>query len=151
MRLGETFELHAGGGREGILNELPDDIRRFISMNIRSVAQLEVLLLLRADREREWSVDEVTRALYAAAGGMAEQLDDLLSKGLAYVTHAPEARYRYRPESGSELDALVGALADLYRERRVSVISLIYSEPIDTARSFADAFRIRKEKDKEQP
>jgi hypothetical protein len=131
------------------LNELPDEIRRFIVGNIRSVAQLEVLLLLRGDREREWTVNEVSRALYAAEGGMAEQLDDLVSKGLGYVTHTPEAKYRYRPEGGG-VDALVDALANLYKERRVSVVSLIYSEPIDKALSFADAFRIRKEKDKEQ-
>ncbi|MGH7136956.1 MAG: hypothetical protein ACREHD_14545, partial [Pirellulales bacterium] len=100
-----------------------------------------MLLLLRDDREREWTVDEVSRALYAAESGMAEQLGDLESKGLAYVTHAPEPRYRYRPEGGSDVDALVGALTNLYKERRVSVISLMYSEPSDKARSFADAFR----------
>jgi hypothetical protein len=128
-------------------NDLPDEVRRFIVASIASVAQLEVLLLLREDREREWKTEEVSRALYAARGGMADQLNDLVAKGLAYVTLAPDARFRYRPESDSELDAVVARLADTYKERRVSVISLIYSEPVDKARSFADAFRIRKEKE----
>ena len=129
------------------MSDLPDDIRRFIAGNVSSVAQLEVLLLLRDDREREWTADEVSRALYAAAGGMAGQLNDLVSKGLAYVTHAPDTRFRYRPKPDDELDMVVGRLVNLYKERRVAVISLIYAEPVDNARSFADAFRIRKDKE----
>lgn len=37
-----------------MLNELPDNVRRFIAGNIRSVAQLEVLLLLRAIALQFW-------------------------------------------------------------------------------------------------
>jgi hypothetical protein len=132
---------------EPILSDLPDDVRRFIAGNISSVAQLEVLLLLRAEREREWTADEVSRALYAAEGGMAGQLHDLVSKGLAYLTQAPDARFRYRPNADDPLDDVVARLANLYKERRVAVISLIYSEPVDKARSFADAFRLRKDRE----
>ncbi|OYV67204.1 MAG: hypothetical protein B7Z74_09960 [Deltaproteobacteria bacterium 21-66-5] len=79
------------------MTELPEDIRRFIAANITSVAQLELLLLLRGERDREWTADEVSHTLYAATGGMAEQLNDLEAKGLLYVTHTPDARFRYRP------------------------------------------------------
>lgn len=131
------------------MNGLPDDVGRFLEDNITSVAQLEVLLLLRDDRQREWSVDEVSRALYAGASGMADQLNDLVAKGLAFLVQAADLdpRFRYRPECDSELDAFIGRLADYYKERRVSVISLIYSDPLKKARTFADAFRIRKEKE----
>ncbi|HET6881686.1 MAG TPA: hypothetical protein VFI31_16100 [Pirellulales bacterium] len=129
------------------MSNLPDEIRRFIAGNISSVAQLEVLLLLRENRQREWTADEISRALYAAESGMAEQLNDLVAKGLAYLTQAPKSRFRYRPEMEDELDKAVESLARFYKERRVAVISLIYSEPTDKARSFADAFRIRKEKE----
>ena len=128
------------------MSDLPDDIRRFIIANVPSVAQLEVLLLLRGEREKEWSPPEVSRLLYAAPAPVAAQLADLEAKGLLSVTHAPEMRYRYRP-SNDDLDALVGHLAELYKDRRVAVVSLIYSEPVDKARSFADAFRIRKDKE----
>ena len=129
------------------MSDLPDEVRRFIAGSISSVAQLEVLLLLRENRQRELTAGEISRALYAAESGMAEQLNDLVSKGLAYVTQAPESRFRYRPAEEDELDKAVDSLARLYKERRVAVISLIYSEPIDKARSFADAFRIRKDKE----
>ncbi|HVX14143.1 MAG TPA: hypothetical protein VHC22_23355 [Pirellulales bacterium] len=130
-----------------LLSNLPDDVRRFIIANLSSVAQLEVLLLLRDDRDREWTADEVSRPLYSAASGILRELNDLVAKGLAYVTHAPDTRFRYRPKPDEEVDAIVDRLAHLYKERRAAIISLIYSEPIDKARSFADAFRIRKDKE----
>lgn len=128
------------------MSDLPDDIRRFIIANVPSVAQLEVLLLLRGEREKEWSPTEVSRLLYAAPDPIAAQLADLEAKGLLYLAQGPEVRYRYRP-GNDELDAVVGRLAELYKDRRVAVVSLIYSEPVDKARSFADAFRIRKDKE----
>ena len=48
-------------------------------------------------------------------------------------------------EWSNELDELVGSLEKVYEERRVSVITLIYSKPVDKVRTFADAFRLRKD------
>jgi hypothetical protein len=50
----------------------------------------------------------------------------------------------YAPRS-PELDASVAAVADAYAVRRVSVIGLIFSKPTSNLKSFADAFRIRKD------
>ncbi|HEX7446969.1 MAG TPA: hypothetical protein VF306_05455 [Pirellulales bacterium] len=126
------------------MNDLPDDVRRFLTGNISSVAQLEVLLLLRSNRDQAWSAEEVGRALYTVPEMMAAQLADLEAKGLLELTDASQPCYRYRPRL-DELDAMVGRLAELYKQRRVAVISLMYAEPADKSRSFADAFRIRKE------
>lgn len=129
------------------LSELPDDVRQFVARNISSVTKLETLLLLRGDRQREWTADEMSDALRAAVRGMADQLNELVSAGLVYLTYSPEAHYRYRPSVDEPLDSLIGRLAELYQQRRVAVISLIYSEPANKARSFADSFRIRKDKE----
>lgn len=126
------------------MNDLPDDVRRFLTGNIGSVAQLEVLLLLRSNRDQAWNAAEVSRALYTVPEMMAAQLADLETKGLLELTDGAEHRYRYRPRL-DELDAVVGRVCELYKQRRVAVISLMYAEPADKARSFADAFRIRKE------
>lgn len=131
------------------MSDLPDGVRRFITGNVSSVAQLELLLLLREDREREWTVEEVSRALYTGAGGMADQLSDLVSKRLASVIPGREPRFRYGPSADDPLDTVVGQVAHMYKERRVAVISSIYSQPIERVRTFADAFRIRK--NAEQP
>jgi hypothetical protein len=126
-------------------DEIPADVRQFIIDHLNSVAQLEVLLLLRSDAQRDWSGEDVARALYTAADVTAGQLADLHARGLLAAAEPPEARYRYGPRT-SELGDLVARLADVYRERRVSVITLIYSKPVDKVRTFADAFKLRKDK-----
>lgn len=128
------------------MTDLPDDIRRFVTSHIASVLQLEALLLMRTEPEREWTAEEVSRSLYAAPSAIADQLFDLEAKGLIVRSNAPQPGFRYHPVNG-ELAAVVERLADLYRERRVAVIALIYSEVTDSARTFADAFRLRKEKE----
>ena len=48
-----------------------------------------------------------------------------------------------------ELDAVVARVADMYRERRVAVISLIATKPLQNVKAFSDAFRLRKRKENE--
>lgn len=129
------------------MSDLPDDVRQFIASNISSVAQLELLLLLRDEPDREWTSEEVSRHLYTAASGIVRELNDLVTKGLAYTTQAPDTKFRYRLNPEDKADMIVDRLAILYKERRVAVISLIHSHPMQTARSLADAFRIRKDKE----
>lgn len=126
------------------MNDLPDDVRHFLAAHIRSVADLELLLLLRASRDREWSAEEVSRALYTAPEMMSPQLADFAAKGLLEISEGSEPVYRYQPR-GEGLDEVIGRLAELYAQRRVAVISQIYAELVSEARSFADAFRIRKQ------
>jgi hypothetical protein len=124
--------------------EFPADIKQFIADNIDSVAQLELLLLMRDQPAKAWSAQEAGNALYAAADVTGLLMADLHAKKLLAAGPA-ESTYVYRPER-AESALLVDRLADLYRERRVAVISTIYTKPIDKIRSFADAFRLRKEK-----
>ena len=129
-------------------SDFPGDVLNFVAENIRSVAQLETLLLLRAENCRQWSASEVSRALYTTAGMSAAHLAEFEAQGL--VTSSSSAdngqqHYCYRPRT-AHLERLVNLLADMYQQRRVSVITLIYCEPTDRVRSFADAFRLRKEK-----
>jgi predicted ArsR family transcriptional regulator len=126
------------------MNGLPDDVRQFITDNISSVAKLEVLLLLRNNPEPAWTAAAVAKALATSPEVMQTHLDEWLARGLLQVSEASERGYRYSPKS-PELDRTVRDLADLYQARRVTVITQIYSEPVDKVRTFADAFRLRKE------
>lgn len=127
---------------------MPDDfpaaIRQFIAEHIQSLAQLEGLLLLRGSAERQWQAAEVAKALYTTADGCAAQLTHLARHGLVKATPPPDVRFQYGPAS-DDLDRLVGELAVVYQERRVTVITLIYSKPAGNVQAFADAFRLRKE------
>lgn len=124
---------------------LPDDVKEFLQEHISSVAQLEVLLLLRGDREQRWTAEQVGKALYTTPEMVDEQLSELSRRGLVAVGEDSEPNYRYWPAT-PELDAQVAVLETAYKERRVAVITYIYSQPLEKVRTFADAFRLRKEK-----
>jgi hypothetical protein len=121
---------------------VPAPVRRFIASHIVSVAQLEVLLLLRAAADKDWTAGEVARALVTQPEAATGWLEDLTARGLASEN---DGSYRYAPSS-RELDRTVDALAESYASYRVAVISLIFSRPSERITLFADAFRIRRKR-----
>lgn len=126
------------------LGELDDHLLRFIAEHISSVAQLEVLLLLKEHPGQDWNAEQAARALYAQAAPIADELAGWRSRGLLALAPDMPGAYRYAPQT-PEAAAVVDALQDAYKNRRVSVITAIYSKPADKIRTFADAFRIRQE------
>lgn len=122
----------------------PADVRAFLAEHISSIAQLEMLLLLRSDPARKWDVAEISKALYATPEMSAGQLASLRDLGLLTASGDPEHCYQYQPGT-PELEDMVTCLAELYKERRVSVITALYSEPVNKVQTFADAFKLRKE------
>jgi hypothetical protein len=123
---------------------LPDDVRQFVHQNIESVEQLEVLLLLWRTPERGWTSDEVATAVYSHPSSVVRRLAMLLGQGL--LREREPGCYQYAPRT-AELHATVTHLDHVYRERRVAVITLIASKPIENVRAFSDAFRIRRKKE----
>jgi predicted ArsR family transcriptional regulator len=129
---------------------IPDEVKAFIAAHIESVLQLEILLLLHGRAPRQWTAAELAQELRIDAAWASNQLAGLADAGVLGVSAAaaPEATgpaYRYEPRS-QEMDRAVAGLAREYEARRVTIIGLIFSKPIDKLRSFADAFRIRKDK-----
>jgi hypothetical protein len=125
---------------------IPQEVRAFITEHIGSVLQLELLLLLQKKRDRDFDAAEVVQELRIDPSWAAGQLDDLCAIGiLACDESNGTRRYRYSPKTPL-LDSAVRSLDRAYTDRRVSVISLIFSKPTDKLRSFADAFRVRKDK-----
>ena len=126
------------------MTALPEDVHRFLYQNIDSVEQLEVLLLVRQGPERGWTAEEIARALYSHPSSILHRLSTLAGRGL--LRELEPACYQYAPRS-SELHETVTRVADTYRERRVAVITLIASKPIENVRAFSDAFRLRRKKE----
>lgn len=125
---------------------LPNHVQQFLKGNIQSIAQLELLLLLYRDRDNSWTVADAAKNQYTAVTMTETALESLRGSGLVKIINDGETRYQYAPASAN-LDQLVGELAQLYTERRVTVVNAIYSSPLDTLQSFADAFRIRKKEE----
>jgi hypothetical protein len=58
---------------------------------------------------------------------------------------ATAGAYRFHAAT-RELEEKTRRLADCYRERRTAVITAIFSGPRDAVRSFAEAFRLKKDR-----
>lgn len=125
-------------------SQLPAAVRELLQQ-LDSVEQLEALLLLHRRADRDWTVLEVSEELRTNAQSIATRLDGLRAAGLVSPGQAPHT-HRYAPRTREHMDA-VNALADEYTVRRVSVITYIIAKPSERIRSFADAFRLRRDTD----
>jgi hypothetical protein len=130
--------------------QLSEAVQQFIARYITSVDQIEILLLLKQDPSREWTAESVARKLFTQAEPTGQRLVELALQGLLSEKTISSLRsYRYEPRT-VELDRAVNQLAAEYPKYRVTVINLIFSKPIDKIRTFADAFRLRQDEDKEE-
>jgi len=123
---------------------IPDDIAQFILKKIDSVAQMEALLLLRANSDQEWDAAAVAKRLYIEEPQASMTLARLLEGKLLIASADEPRRYRYQP-SAPELRPLVDRVAEIYSKQLVPVTNLIHSRPQTRVQEFADAFKFRKD------
>jgi hypothetical protein len=119
------------------------EAQSFIAEHVTSAEQLEVLLLLQANRDRDFTAAEVSQRVYTVPAAATLRLEELVAAGLLRSDRAADPRYRYAPQSARQAER-VDALARAYRADRVGVIRFIFAKPVDPLRSFADAFRLKK-------
>lgn len=124
-------------------DDFPAELRAFIAQHIESLAQLEALLRLRKDREQSWDAAGLAREIYITEDMAAGIVADLERRG--FVERAPDPpTFRYVP-ANPDFDRLLDQLETLYQQRRVAVITEIYSNPTKKVQTFADAFRLRRD------
>jgi hypothetical protein len=110
--------------------------------HVDSIEKLEVLLLLRARTERQWTASEVALELRITEVSASARLADLSSSGLLIGDGEKPETYRYSPVNSDDVRS-IAELAAVYAERRVSVITFIFSKPQERVRGFADAFLLK--------
>ncbi|HBJ87431.1 MAG TPA: hypothetical protein DDZ88_26955 [Verrucomicrobiales bacterium] len=121
--------------------ELPPSIRNFISRYVRSVEQLEILLLFSRQPGVAWSVQTVYDTILSTPQSVERWLDELVRNGLLERLSDPAPGYRCCTDEG--LVSQMTALGEFYRTRPVRVIEAIYKRDVNAAQSFADAFKIK--------
>lgn len=134
---------------------IPNEVQQFLYDHVTSAAQLEVLLLLADSRQADWNAAEITATLRSQQELVAHALSDLQGTGLLGIATDPKhdlPRYSYQPRDAGMARA-VSTLADIYRERRHTVLDIIYSKPLQhrpasRLQAFSDAFRLRSNEDK---
>lgn len=124
------------------------EARRFVAEHISSVAQLEMLLLLRTNPSESWTASQMAREMRMDAAWAEARLKELHARGLLERSEQGDPAYRYQPRT-PELERAVTAVSRAYLLQRVSIIELIYSKPSDSIRVFADAFRLKKDRPNE--
>lgn len=120
--------------------ELSPAIKQFIARHIESLAQLEVLFYIRQTPGRPVQPQELANTLALTAEMSSAILADLARRGFAIKQ---DAGFSY--QVAGEVDSVIELLADAYRTRRIAVTSEIYSKPLEKVKTFAEAFRLRRE------
>lgn len=119
-----------------------DDLLQFIAASFPSVWALELLLALRRER-RIWSRDELVATLRASDLVVSKALDALVAAGLASFEGPGIV---YLPVNG-EVDRCVEWTEKLYQTRPNKVRRTIVAASTSTAAAFADAFKLRRNRD----
>jgi len=114
-----------------------------VSRYIRSVEQLEILLLLQKEPERAWTCDEVYDVIRSSKASVLQRLESFASDGFLETEPGPPPRFRYAPKS-SDLRSAVEETAKVYQTWRIRIIEAIFAPDVDPVQSFADAFKFRK-------
>jgi len=125
-----------------VSDEISDSVKRLIAENIDSVPELEALLLLREHPDHGWTAGEAGARLYVSKHVAAYILNTLAQRGFARET---SGSYRYAPAT-PEIASAVDHLAVDYSRHLIEVTHLIHAKPGASVRSFAEAFRLRKDK-----
>ena len=126
-------------------SDFPVEVERFVRDHISAVEQLEILLLVYDAAPRTWSAVRASRELRIDPVSAGRRLADFNERGLLKVKAGDEAlEYWYERGASASLDRVIGELARAFRDRRTSLIQLIFSSPANDVRVFAEAFRLRK-------
>jgi len=127
---------------------LPPDVLAFLRERVSSVAELDVLLLLHRDPERAWTAQSASVELYRPDVWVAGQLEGMVATGLARRQEGEPPSYRWDPADPG-IAVTVKRVAEAFRLRHTSVIGAIYAPRGGAAERFADAFRLRPDKEEE--
>lgn len=125
---------------------IPRDVQKLVRDHLKSLAQLEILLLLHAEPSRSFTADQVADTLRIDASWAGAELARLHEQGLFAEVDDSGRGYCYRPARTDEAET-VDRLSRLFATHRVSIITLIFAAPSDSIGSFADAFKLRSDDD----
>ena len=120
---------------------IPPDLQSFILRHFESIAQLEALLLLRANPVDKWTLPKITARLYIAEADVAVALARLCGDG--FLT-CRDGIYCY-DGGDDEQRARIDQLARVYASHLIPVTNLIHSK-LRRIQEFAGAFRFRKDR-----
>jgi predicted ArsR family transcriptional regulator len=128
------------------VDPIPSAVKDFLYANVDAVDQLEILRLTAADPQKEHSCLSLAHALQVPLETAEQHIRTLAGRGMLTITVSQPLACRAGAAS-EELEDQVQQLVKTYVERPVTLIKMVYEKPKEQQlRSFADAFRLKKEK-----
>lgn len=124
-------------------SDIPAAVLEFISKRIDSVPQLESLLIMSADENRVWTVEDIAARTYVTTASATTVLNDLHRRNLIAITDDGK-RYQFRPASEEERQA-VAQTAIAYRRHLIPLATFIHSKASSPVKEFARAFALKKD------
>ena len=125
---------------------MPDDLRRFILTSIQSVPFVEAILLFMGQAGLALDAPTVARRLYVSETTATELAAALAASGIVEPVEGSAASWRFAPRS-KDLARMLHLLAAYYSSHLIEITVLIHSTGARKAQRFADAFKLRREKD----
>jgi hypothetical protein len=99
----------------------------FLSANVGSIEQLEILRVLGEGRDREWDLRTLAGEVQTGPQAVKSHVGALHARGLLTVSASPVTSCRHGART-PELAAMVERLLRLYRERPVTMIRMLYQQ-----------------------
>lgn len=127
--------------------DLPPDVLDLIARHLDTMEQVEALLLLRRNPDREWQAGEVALEVHTSPEKALAALEILHKHSMVSRSAGEPRSYRYSPATPA-LHTAVENLEVAYNTRPVTLVKALYEYPARPIQSFADSFRLRKTDDK---
>lgn len=127
--------------------EIPASVVQFVTEHVRSVDQLEVLLLLMQSPDKWWDAPSLARELMIDIDSARRALERFASQNLLAIAVTGDVRYRFQP-GDMRLREVAEAFNVAYRSNRLAILNLVTGRPQRSIGDFAQAFRIRRDDDR---
>ena len=123
-------------------DQMPAPVAEFPDVQIGSLAELEMLILVMDSPERWWDAESAAQKLTVSAAVAQRMLDGFAARNLLDIRITGDVRYRFAPGSPQLMES-VRLFSDFYRRMPAAVVRRIARGAPRGIRDFADAFRIR--------
>lgn len=125
---------------------MTSQMETFLANHVRTVEQLEILLLLHRSPDTYWTAEALAQHLGLAKNIAEARVMELARSGLAKEgASGPQFRFH---SADADTVRIVGDIATAYRDKRIAVINAIYAANLTRLKTFSDAFKFG---DKKEP
>lgn len=124
------------------MHPLPEIVVDYVRQNLRSIEQVEILLLLLKNPGTYWTAAQIDLRIRTEPSSIQRRLVQLEKLGIVEEGEGKAYRFTEKPE----IVAASETFASYYASHTTRIIEMIYSEP-NAHQAFSNAFKLRSDKE----